>query len=69
MFKRTENSFHGHLPYEGERRVIQIAWITSQKEIDRKTKRGRFSRLLKSMFGGLDKKVGAKRGRNAAHLD
>jgi hypothetical protein len=69
MFKRTDNSFHGHLPYEGERRVIQIAWITSQKEIDRKTKRGRFSRLLKSMFGGLDKKVGAKRGRNAAHLD
>lgn len=68
MFKRTENSFHGHLPYEGERRVVQIAWITSQDELDRKNRRGRFSRFLKSMFGGLDKKIGANRDRNASHL-
>jgi hypothetical protein len=68
MFKREKNSFHGHLPYEGARRVIQIAWITSQQEIDRKAKRGRFSRTLKSLFGGLDKKIGANRGRNAAHF-
>jgi hypothetical protein len=69
MFKRSENSFHGHLPYEGERRVIQIAWVTSQAEIDRKTRRGRFSRLMKSLFGGIDRRMGAGRDRNAAHLD
>lgn len=69
MFRRAENSFHGHLPYEGERRVIQVAWITSQKELDRKMRRGRFSRLLKRIFGGLDRRIGAGRDRNAAHLD
>src|SRR5262245_54695360 len=26
VFRRADNSFHGHLPYEGERRVIQVAW-------------------------------------------
>lgn len=69
LFKRADNSFHGHLPFEGERRVIQIAWLTSEEEKLRKTKRGRFSRFLKSIFGGLDQRVGANRGRNAAHLD
>lgn len=69
IFKREENSFHGHLPYEGERRVIQVAWLTSEEEKLRKTQRGRFSRLFKKLAGRLDKKVGAKRDRNAAHLD
>lgn len=35
-FRRTDNSWHGHLPYEGERRVIQIAWLTSEAERLRK---------------------------------
>jgi hypothetical protein len=69
IFKRTENSYHGHLPFEGERRVIQVAWLTSEEEKLRKTKRGRMSRLLKSLFGGIDKRIGANRGDNAAHLD
>ena len=68
-FRRAENSFHGHLPYEGERRVIQIAWLTSEEEKLRKTRRGRFSRLVKKLFGGLDRKVGAGRDRNASHPD
>ena len=67
MFKRADNSFHGHLPFEGERHVIQIAWIVSQAELDRKAKRGRLSSFLKGVFGSLDKKLGAGRGRNAAH--
>ncbi|HET7924150.1 MAG TPA: 2OG-Fe(II) oxygenase, partial [Rhodanobacteraceae bacterium] len=56
-FKRSDNSFHGHLPYEGERRVIQIAWLTSEEEKARKTQRGKLSRLLKKLFGGLDRKL------------
>jgi hypothetical protein len=28
-FKRSDNSWHGHKPFEGERRVIQGAWLTS----------------------------------------
>jgi hypothetical protein len=68
-FKRTERSFHGHLPYEGERRVIQVAWLTSDDEKLRKTRRGRFSRLFKKLFGAIDRRLGAGRGRNAAHPD
>lgn len=68
-FRRADNSFHGHLPYEGERRVVQIAWLTSEAEKQRKTQRGRVSRLLKKLFGGLDRRLGAKRDRNAAHRD
>jgi hypothetical protein len=66
-FRRADNSFHGHLPFEGERRVIQIAWLTSEEEKQRKTKRGRFSRLVKKLFGSADKRIGAGRDRNASH--
>lgn len=68
-FRRADNSFHGHLPHEGERRVIQIAWLTSEEEKERKTRRGKFSRLFKKLFGGIDRKLGAGRDRNAAHID
>jgi len=66
-FKRCDNSFHGHLPYEGERRVIQVAWLVSEREKLRKTRRGRFSRAFKKVFGALDTRLGAGRDRNASH--
>ena len=69
VFKRCDNSFHGHLPYEGERRVIQVAWLTSEEDKLRKTRRGKFSRLFKKLFGKLDTRYGAGRDRNAAHRD
>lgn len=69
VFKRCENSFHGHLPYEGERRVIQVAWLISEEEKLRKTKRGKFSRAFKKLFGKLDTRFGAGRDRNASHPD
>lgn len=69
VFKRCDNSFHGHLPYEGERRVIQVAWLTSEEEKLRKTKRGKFSRLFKRLLGKLDTRYGAARDRNASHPD
>lgn len=69
VFKRAENSFHGHLPYEGERRVIQIAWLTNLDEKLRKTQRGKLSRLFKKIFGRLDKKIGSGRDRSKAHPD
>jgi hypothetical protein len=68
-FKRADNSFHGHLPFEGERPVIQVAWLTSEEEKDRKTRRGKFTRLLKKLLGALDGKWGAGRARDAAHPD
>lgn len=64
-FKRTENSFHGHLPFEGERRVIQIAWLVSAEDAKRKAKRGKLSNGIKKLFGWFDKKVGSGRKDNA----
>jgi SM-20-related protein len=29
-FKRSDNSWHGHQPFVGERRVIQFNWLTSE---------------------------------------
>jgi hypothetical protein len=69
VFRRADNSFHGHLPHEGERRVIQVAWLTSEDEKLRKTQRGKLSRVFKKLFGSLDTKFGAGRDKNAAHKD
>ncbi len=69
VFKRSDNSFHGHLPFEGERRVIQVAWLTSEDEKLRKTQRGKLSRLFKKLFGRIDTRWGAGRDKNAAHKD
>ena len=66
-FARADDSWHGHLPFEGERRVLQVAWLTSEDELRRKQKRGRFSRWLKKLAGGLDRRIGAGRGVNARH--
>ncbi len=68
-FKRSDNSFHGHLPFEGERPVIQIAWVVDEEQRDRKSRRGRTSRAIKWLAGRLDRWFGAGRDRNASHLD
>lgn len=60
IFRRADNSFHGHLPFEGQRRVIQVAWLTSEEEKLRKTRRGRFSRLVKRIVGALDRRWGRR---------
>jgi hypothetical protein len=68
-FRRTDNSFHGHLPYEGERRVIQIAWLVDAAAVGRKTRRGRFSRAVKWLSGRVDGWLGRRRKHDASHLD
>jgi hypothetical protein len=47
-FRRTENSWHGHKPFVGERRVIQVTWLESWEDYNRKQGRGKLSWLLKS---------------------
>lgn len=59
-FKRTENSFHGHLPFEGQRLVIQIAWLVSAEDKERKAKRGKLAHKLKQLQGWLGKKFGGQ---------
>jgi SM-20-related protein len=49
-FRRADHSWHGHTPFVGERRVVQIAWVRSQADIDRKTKRHGLSSFLKKIL-------------------
>lgn len=48
-FLRSDDSWHGHLPFKGERYVVQTTFLTSQAELDRKEKRGRLQYVLKKM--------------------
>jgi SM-20-related protein len=48
-FLRSDNSWHGHLPFEGERYVVQTTFLTSQEELDRKENRGGLQYFLKKL--------------------
>jgi hypothetical protein len=50
-FLRSDNSWHGHLPFAGERRVVQIAWVKSQADVDRKKKHNKLAQVFKGIFG------------------
>ena len=47
IFKRCDHSYHGHLPFEGPRKVIQMNWVTDQKVVDKEQNRHRWSALFK----------------------
>jgi hypothetical protein len=66
-FRRADNSWHGHLPFEGARRVLQVAWLASVADAARKDRRGRLSRMVKTLAGRLDRRWGARRGIDAHH--
>ena len=50
-FLRSDKSWHGHLPFAGERRVVQVAWVRSQESLDRKRKSNRMAQVFKGIFG------------------
>lgn len=50
-FLRSDHSWHGHRPFAGERRVVQIAWVKSQADVDRKKKHNRMAQVFKGIFG------------------
>jgi hypothetical protein len=49
-FRRSDRSWHGHLPAEGERRVVQINWVTSRQMADKELRRHRRSAWLKRLL-------------------
>lgn len=67
-FRRSDNSWHGHKPFTGERRVIQFNWVTTEEVVRREQNRHRFSAALKTFFGQLAarrqycKRLGGKGG-------
>jgi SM-20-related protein len=50
-FLRSDKSWHGHQPFAGERKVVQIAWVQDQAELDRKKKRNSTAQFFKGIFG------------------
>ena len=50
-FLRGDRSWHGHRPFAGERKVVQIAWVKDAQELERKKKRNRTAQFLKGIFG------------------
>jgi hypothetical protein len=48
-FRRSETSFHGHKPFVGARRVIQLNWVTDQGVAWREGARHRVSAFLKRL--------------------
>ena len=52
-FRRSNNSWHGHKPFSGSRRVIQFNWVTSEAVVGREQNRHRFSAWMKKLRGAL----------------
>jgi hypothetical protein len=50
-FLRSDKSWHGHRPFTGERKVVQIAWVRDEAELARKKKRNSVAQFFKGIFG------------------
>lgn len=50
-FLRSDHSWHGHRPFAGERKVVQVAWIKDAAELERKKRRNSAAQFLKGIFG------------------
>jgi len=48
-FRRSEHSFHGHHPHNGERRALQLNWVTDEAVVRRELSRHRWSARLKAL--------------------
>lgn len=48
-FQRADNSWHGHEPYEGERRYVMFNWMTSDAAMEHELARHRVSARLKTL--------------------
>lgn len=48
-FKRCDHSWHGHEPYEGPRRAVQMNWVTSKSVVRREQFRHKISTWFKRL--------------------
>ena len=48
-FARSDTSWHGHPPFQGERYVIQTTFLINEEELARKENRGGFQLFLKKL--------------------
>ena len=52
-FRRSDNSYHGHKPFIGPRRVIQFNWVTDRGTVGREILRHRASSWVKWIAGAF----------------
>lgn len=48
-FRRSESSWHGHEAFEGQRRAIQLNWVTEASVVNRELARHRVSAFFKKL--------------------
>jgi SM-20-related protein len=48
-FRRSAASFHGHYPHRGERRTLQLNWVTDESVVRRELARHAWSARLKAL--------------------
>ena len=48
-FRRSDRSFHGHRPYIGPRRALQLNWVRDDRVVRRELGRHRWSARLKAL--------------------
>lgn len=59
-FRRSDTSFHGHHPHIGERRVLQLNWVSDDSVVRRELARHRWSakgKVLAESWQGLIKGI------------
>jgi len=49
LFRRADNSWHGHHPFQGTRRALQMNWVTDAAVVERELARHSFTARLKRM--------------------
>lgn len=61
VFRRAENSWHGHEPFEGQRRAIQLNWVRDEGVVAHEQRRHRFTMFLKRInpFAGAARDAAA----------
>lgn len=49
VFRRSERSWHGHQPFDGPRRAIQMNWVTDRSVVAREQSRHAISSTIKKL--------------------
>lgn len=53
VFRRSDHSWHGHLPFEGQRRALQMNWMTGTTARGIHSLKHRISRFVKKKMANL----------------
>lgn len=49
VFRRSDNSWHGHESFQGPRRAVQMNWVTDKSVVAREQGRHRISTVMKKL--------------------